>query len=115
VTWLVVTTLVDCAAVLALAWLAARGARAHALMWAEQQAALARLRGELADLVADAERRAQDLDQALAAREARLRALVDATARTAGTPSRAPGVDDAAEARLRRDVARVLAAEAGAA
>jgi hypothetical protein len=115
---LAVTTLVDCAAVLALAWLAARAARTHAIADADQRAALERLRGELADLVAEAERRGRALDHALAEREAGLRALVEASAAAERRVVRALGdevSDDPAERRLRREVALALGAGTGGA
>ncbi len=102
---LAVTTIVDCLAVLALAWLVRRGRRAHELVAAEQQATLERLRAELADLVADAERRAAALDESLARREAALRELV-----RAAEPMR-PMIDPA-EVRLRRDLELRLGAGA---
>ena len=87
---LILTTLVDALAVVALAWLVRRAERAQTLALAEQQAVLARLRGELSDLVSDAERRARALDHALAMREATLRVLLQATVATRGTAGEAP-------------------------
>jgi hypothetical protein len=123
---LAVTTAVDCIAVLALAWLVLRCRRAYELAVAEQRAALERLRGELADLVADAERRAAGLDETLAAREASLRALVaaaDRADRRAARPGLAPrghtggdaprSVLDPAEVRLRRDLELTLGTAGG--
>lgn len=98
------TSLVDCVAVLGLAWLVKRVERRHALVMAEQQAVLERLRGAVADLLADAERRGRALDQDLAAREAGLRRLLELPVRPA------PGA--AAERRLVRDVERALGADA---
>jgi hypothetical protein len=108
---LVATTAIDCAAVLALGWLFVRGRRERELAAAEQEAALGRLRAELGDLVAEAERRAKSLDAALAAREQSLRALLaevgrveGRVARTASTPRPAAVGVDPAEARLIRDL-----------
>src|SRR6185436_1941571 len=100
---LLLTTVVDGLAVAALVWLVRRTERTQALVLAEQQAALVRLRGELADLVTDAERRTRALDQALAMREATLRVLVQTSARPEEAAGRAPSVDPA-EVRLLRDL-----------
>jgi len=100
---LLLTTLIDGLAVVVLAWLVRRAERTQALALVEQQAILARLRGELADLVADAERRTRALDQALAMREATLRVLLQTSARPQETFGEAPSVD-AAEVRLLRDL-----------
>src|SRR5262245_30239935 len=93
------TSLVDCLAVLALAWLVGRVERRHALAMAEQQAVLERLRAALADLLADAERRGSALDDRLAAREAGLRELLATSGRLAQGP---------AERRLALDLERAL-------
>jgi hypothetical protein len=100
---LLLTTVVDGLAVAALVWLVRRTERTQALVLAEQQAALVRLRGELADLVTDAERRTRALDQALAMREATLRVLVQTSARPEEMAGEAPSVDPA-EVRLLRDL-----------
>jgi hypothetical protein len=73
---MLVTTIVDLAAVAALGWLVLRTGRARADAVAEQQATLEALRGDLAELVRDAEERTRTLDEALAAREERLRGLL---------------------------------------
>ena len=100
---LVLTTIVDALAVVALVWLVRRTEHTQALVLAEQQGALARLRDELADLVADAERRTRELDQALAMREATLRVLVQTSARPEEMAGEEPRVDPA-EVRLLRDL-----------
>ena len=100
---LVLTTLVDAALVAALVWLVRRAERAHVTGLAAQHAAAARLRTEVAAMLADAERRTRALDHVLAMREATLRVLVQ----TAAQPA-APAVDSAdatpAEVRLLRDL-----------
>ena len=101
---LCLTTLVDALAVAALVWMVRRTERTQALLLAEQEAALARLRGELADLVADAERRARALDQALAMREATLRVLVQTSARPDERAGEGSLSIDPAEVRLLRDL-----------
>jgi hypothetical protein len=101
---LLLATVVDAAVVAALAWLVRRTERTQSRMLLEQQAVLARLRGELDDLVRDAERRTRALDHALAMREATLRVLLQTTARPAEEEgAQAPGVDPA-EVRLLRDL-----------
>jgi hypothetical protein len=97
-----VTTIVDVLAVAVLAWLVRRAERTQALALAEGQAVLSRLRGELADLVGDAERRTRALDEALAMREATLRVLLQ-TAAPAATAGERPTADPA-EVRLLRDL-----------
>lgn len=88
------STAVDLIAVLALGWLVVRTSRARTESLDDQRATLETLRGDLAQLVTDAEERAQALDEALAAREKRLRALLHDLARyeagrDAGRPARA--------------------------
>lgn len=100
-----------------LAWLLRRTERRQVLAQAESEAVLMRLRGELADLVADAERRTRALDEALATREATLRVLLQ-TAAAPRAPSRDPSSVDPAEVRLLRDLElsldrRGIEAEAG--
>jgi hypothetical protein len=100
-------TLIDVGVVATLAWLVRRTARAQARSLAEQQAILARVRGELADLIRDAERRTRALDQALAMREATLRVLLQTAAPGEEADAGAPGVDPA-EVRLLRDLELTL-------
>src|SRR5262245_17379776 len=100
---LCLTTLVDVVVVGTLGWLVLRAERNHAAGLAEQQALLARLRSELAELVGDAERRTRALDHALAMREATLRVLLQASAGAAEAAGGAPDVDPA-EVRLLRDL-----------
>ena len=112
-TLLVLTALVDVAAVGALLWVLGRGGRQSA---AEQQKALGRLRAELAALVADAEARTRALDATLAAREATLRVLLAATqgVMPEGAPPEGGGrrstapAPDPAQIRLVRDLEVVL-------
>jgi hypothetical protein len=96
-------TLVDVLVVGVLGWLVLRAERTQAAGLAEQQAFLARLRGELAELLGDAERRARALDHALAMREATLRVLVQASARPTEVAGEPPSADPA-EVRLLRDL-----------
>jgi hypothetical protein len=96
-----VAAVVDVLVVGVLAWLLRRTERTHALAAAESEAVLGRLRSELADLVADAERRTRALDEALAMREATLRVLVQAAA---PRESRDGSSVDPAEVRLLRDL-----------
>jgi hypothetical protein len=93
---------VDVLVIGVLAWLLRRTERTQALAHAESEAVLARLRAELADLVADAERRTRALDEALAMREATLRVLLQ-TAAAPREAHEAPSVDPA-EVRLLRDL-----------
>jgi hypothetical protein len=97
------TTLVDVLAVAVLARLVRRSELVQAQALAERQAVLARLRGELADLVGDAERRTRALDEALATREATLRVLLQ-TAAPVATTAGERSVPDPAEVRLLRDL-----------
>jgi hypothetical protein len=73
---MIASTAIDLLAVVALGWLVVRTSRARAESLDDQRATLETLRGDLAQLVTDAEERAQALDEALAAREKRLRALL---------------------------------------
>jgi hypothetical protein len=102
-TLVVAVAAVDVLVVGTLAWLLRRTERRQALAQAEGEAVLVRLRGELADLVADAERRTRALDEALAMREATLRVLLQTSAapRAGG---REPSSVDPAEVRLLRDL-----------
>jgi hypothetical protein len=120
-TLLVATTAIDCIAVLTLGWLFVRGRSERELAAAEQEAALGRLRGELGDLVGEAERRAKSLDAALAAREQSLRTLLAEVGRVEGRVGRAAAAPragaaaaiDPAEARLIRDLEVSFARAAG--
>src|SRR5262245_2485247 len=100
---LAVTTLVDAALVAAFVWLVRRADRSQVAGLAAQHAAVARLRGEIADLVADAERRTRALDHVLAMREAALRVLVQTSARPDEPIAEAPAASPA-EVRLLRDL-----------
>jgi hypothetical protein len=100
---LVVTTLVDAALVAAFVWLVRRADRSQVAGLAAQRAAMARLRAEVADLVADAERRTRALDHMLAMREATLRVLVQTSARPDEPIAEAPAASPA-EVRLLRDL-----------
>jgi hypothetical protein len=100
---LVLTTVVDAVLVAAFAWLVRRADRSRDAGLAAQHAALARLRGELADLLADAERRTRALDHVLAMREATLRVLVQTSAGS-DEPSAEASAATPAEVRLLRDL-----------
>ena len=100
---LVLTTLVDAALVAAFVWLVRRADRSQVAGLAAQHAAMARLRAEIADLVADAERRTRALDHVLAMREATLRVLVQTSARPDEPIAEAPATSPA-EVRLLRDL-----------
>jgi len=100
---LVLTTLVDAALVAALVWLVRRADRSQAVGFAAQHASMARFRGELAELLADAERRTRSLDHVLAMREATLRVLVQTSARPDEQPAETPATSPA-EVRLLRDL-----------
>jgi hypothetical protein len=100
---LVLTTLVDAALVAAFVWLARRADRSQVAGLAAQHAALARLRGQVADLLADAERRTRALDHVLAMREATLRVLVQTSARPDQPVDEVPAASPA-EVRLLRDL-----------
>jgi hypothetical protein len=96
---LVVTTVLDLAAVGALCWFLRRTDRERDAALEEGRAALERLRGDLAQLVSDAETRARVLEESLGAR------IEGATRSASGQdlPVRRPGADPA-EARLLRDL-----------
>jgi hypothetical protein len=83
-TLLLISTVIDVTAVAALAWLLLRGSRARQAVLDEQRAALTTLRGDLAALIEDAERRAESLEATLRARERSLRALVAESGRLDG-------------------------------
>jgi|SRR6185369_16133485 len=100
---LALTTLLDAALVAALVWLVQRAERSHVAGLAAQHATAARLRREVAELLADAERRTRALDHVLAMREATLRVLVQTAARPDEPTVEAPG-SAPAEVRLLRDL-----------
>jgi len=100
---LVLTTLVDAALVAAFVWLVRRADRSQAAGLVTQHAAVARLRAEIGDLLADAERRTRALDHVLAMREATLRVLVQTSARPDEPAAETP-VASPAEVRLLRDL-----------
>ena len=100
---LVLTTLVDAGLVAALVWLVRRAERSQVTGLAAQHAAVARLRSEVAALLADAERRTRALDHVLAMREATLRVLVQTAARPQEPTIDAPG-STPADVRLLRDL-----------
>ena len=92
---LVLTTLVDAALVAAFVWLVRRADRSQVAGIAAQHTAMARLREELAELLADAERRTRALDHVLAMREATLRVLVKTSARPDEPAAAAPATNPA--------------------
>ena len=100
---LVLTTLVDAALVAAFVWLLRRADRSQVAGLADQRAAMARLRAQIADLLADAERRTRALDHVLAMREATLRVLVQTSARSDEPVAEATAANPA-EVRLLRDL-----------
>ena len=100
---LVLTTLVDAVLVAAFVWLVRRADRSQDAGLVTQRAAMARFRAELADLLADAERRTRALDHVLAMREATLRVLVQTSARADEAVAEAPAANPA-EVRLLRDL-----------
>ena len=100
---LVLTTLVDAALVAAFVWLLRRADRSQAAGLAAQHAAMTRLRAQIADLMADAERRTRALDHVLAMREATLRVLVQTSAPPDEAVAEAPAANPA-EVRLLRDL-----------
>jgi hypothetical protein len=96
---LLVSTVLDLAAVAALGWFLHRTDREREVALEEGRAALERLRGDLAELVRDAEERARALEERVGARAA-------AASRPASERellARRLGVDPA-EARLLRDL-----------
>jgi hypothetical protein len=104
------STVFDLLAVAGLGWLVRRSGQERDAALGEQRAALESLRTDLGQLVRDAEARARSLDETLAAREQRLRALLRDTdpAETMRRPvpamdfRRSPGPDDEAAAAARR-------------
>jgi len=95
---LVASTVLDLVA-LAAAW------RLFGAAGRRDAAALESLRGELAALIADAERRGRALEEALTDHETRLRALLKDAGRM--EEARRPRPRDPAEARLLRDLERL--------
>jgi hypothetical protein len=110
---------IDLAAVAVLGWLLWRGERLRAAVLEDQQQALGRLKGDLAQLLEDAEQRAATLEERLGERERSLRALVarlgPSEARQEARPQAAKPLtrtviedlvdeEDPAEARLLRDL-----------
>src|SRR5262245_32742671 len=108
---MLVAILVDGAAVAALLWLLRRIAREREAGLAAQRETLERLRADLAHLVDAAEERTRALDETLARREARLRAVVAEDERREPAP---PRIGDAAEARLMRQLRAGQVVSAGA-
>jgi hypothetical protein len=124
---LVAVSAVDAVLVGALCWVVGRLRSERRAVQTEHRETLERLRDDLAGLVIDAEARSRALDGQLEAREARLRSLLEDIGGTeswaldarrsraaASEPlRRGPARDsaeDPAEARLRRDLRKVLAA-----
>jgi hypothetical protein len=112
-TLLLVSTAIDCAAVAALGWIVWRAGVEREASLGVQRATLETLRADLAELVADAEGRARELDTALGSREDRLRALLVEVAEVeaahpeherGATEAAERGAVDPAEARLLRDL-----------
>jgi hypothetical protein len=83
-TLLLASTVVDLLALVALAWVVMRSGRGGAKAAARQRDALERLHASLAALIADAERRARALEEALGEREDSLRVLLADLARAEG-------------------------------
>jgi|CXWL01.1.fsa_nt_gi hypothetical protein len=81
---LLATTAVDLVALSALAWIVLRGDRRREQVAGMERASLERLHGNLGLLIADAERRARALEDALGDREESLRALLADLARAEG-------------------------------
>jgi hypothetical protein len=71
------STVVDLLAVAVLAWMVARSARERDASLVDQRRALGELKADLAQLLEDAERRAQAIAETLAARERSLRAAAE--------------------------------------
>jgi hypothetical protein len=94
---LLVSTVLDLAAIAALCWFLQRTDRERDVALEEGRAALERLRGDLAELVRDAEERARALEETVGARSApRPTSEREMLARRLGV--------DPAEARLLRDL-----------
>ena len=126
--WLTVIDVILLAAIGALVLVSGR-MRGRSL--AAQRAVVERLRAGLAELVSDAEQRAQTLESALGAREERLRALLEEIARVearpapraAGRPAKVPAAEEAppprqtafdpAEDRLLRELSAAQSAADG--
>ncbi len=105
-TLLFISTVIDLAAVAALGFIVWRSGREWEVALGMQRAALDSLRADLSQLVDEAERRAQALDETLGVREQRLRSLLGDLERA--EPARRRAADDPrdpAEARLLRDMA----------
>jgi len=112
---MLISTVVELGAAGLLAWLVLRSARERETTLGLHRATLESLRADLSQLVREAECRAQGLEDTLADRELKLRALLDEIARVE-RPAPAPAVrrplraydeeraDDPAEARLLRDL-----------
>jgi hypothetical protein len=83
---LVLATVIDLIAVAGLALLVLRTSRQRKDAAEDQRATLETLRGDLAQLIADAESRTRTIDKVLAAREKRLRALLADVERFDGPP-----------------------------
>ena len=97
---LLVSTLLDLAAVLALCWFLRRTDRERDVAFEEGRAALERLRGDLAQLVSDADERARGLEERSGARSATAPPMATSEREML---ARRLGVDPA-EARLLRDL-----------
>jgi hypothetical protein len=123
---LIAVSAVDLVVVIGLCWLVSRIRRERDAALAAQRATLEKLRGDLGELVSDAEARTRALDAQLHAREARLRALLHELARAEAAATgdgrartrrdqEAPrrGRPDPAEARLRRDLELSFGAPGG--
>jgi hypothetical protein len=80
------STVVDLVAVAVLAWIVARSARERDASLVDQRRALGDLKADLAQLLEDAETRAQAIAETLSARERSLRAAADVET---GAPGRA--------------------------
>jgi len=89
-TVMLVSTAADLIAVAVLAWLLLRGTRAHAASLQAQREALVTLREDVGSLLADAERRSEELERALRAREKSLRSLIAEVGRLEGRQERQP-------------------------
>ena len=115
------STVVDLVAVAVLAWIVARSARERDASLVDQRRALGELKADLAQLLEDAETRAQVIAETLSAREKSLRAAADGEprGRSASSQNRQPATPplvraltpedlrvaaDPAEARLLRDL-----------
>jgi hypothetical protein len=88
------STVFDLLAVAMLGWLVWRSGRVRDAALGEQRAALESLRADLSQLVLEAERRAKALDDALASREQRLRALLRDLGAVEGGRRSAPAAEE---------------------